>query len=441
MPDWRDEIRARLAPLGLRPEREAEIVEELAQHLDDRYRESLTAGHDETIAAAAAWQELERLDVLGRELAASEQAEPAELAPPGSSQSGWWPAGLWQDLRHGLRSLRKQPIFTATVLVALALSVGPVTAALSLGSWLLWPPLPGVHDPDRLGVVRFGSWNVWGVAPMNVPYADVAELKGTMKTAVGLAGVEERSATLLAGDNVPRGVGLAYVTADFFSVLGVRLAAGRAFRADEDRLPLGAPVAVISEALARAQFGSATGALERRLVLNRHPLTVIGVAGDGFRGVTTSSNVDVWITGATFPYLGEASPGFIDYLQRNGRFDQFVARLAPAADFRQLEAELGLLVPRLADLAKREVAARVFPKLGLDPFARFRMRVQLYALQAVCGVLLLLGCANVANLLIARAIRREPEMATRKALGATPFHLMQGQLVHRFHFSARNSAS
>lgn len=439
MPEWRPEIRARLASLRLRPEREIEIVEEIAQHLEDRYGEMRAAGKDDADAAAAAWRELEANDVLTREVARSERSAPLELPPPGAPAPGRWLAALWQDCRYAARSLRQQPMFTATILIALALSIGPVTAIVSLGNWLFWRPVPGVSGADRLGLVWFGQWRgdgrVVSVSPSGLSRLNLADLRTAMKSATGFAGVQESSASLIVGESVPRVIPLAQVTGDFFEVLGVRAAAGRTFSADEDRPPLGAPVAVVSAGLATTEFGSLQAAIGRRLTLDRKPFTVIGVAPPAFGGITNTSNVNVWITGATGAYLSGRGDDGRPENRSDGMFYLFVARLAPAFTFSQFEAELGALTRGLADAhpqenAKyREVTARVFPRLGLEALMRPRMQSTLNVLLAMAGLLLLLGCANVANMLIARAIRREPEAAIRQALGASGRRLLQLQLV------------
>ena len=436
MPEWRAEIRARLASLRLRPERETEIVEELAQHVEDRYREALAAGHDDARAAEIAAAELENAEVLGRELAAVEASPPSDLPAPGSSSRGSWPAALWHDVRHALRTLRRQPLFTATVLVALALSIGPLTAIASFSNWLFWRPLPGVTNPDGLAFVWFGYWKPTGaLTNANVSYFNIAEIRRDMKSAVGFAGVQEYSARFAVGDGEPRAVGLAEVTADFFDVLGVRMAAGRAFRADEDRPPLGAPVVIVTEELAIGTFGSPHEALDKRVVLNRRPFTIIGVTPRGFRGVTSLSTVEAWITGASQRYLTGHGRDDDPQTRGGGRFAQFVARLAPGADSRQLEAELSTLAVRLAHEHPgendkfRAVRARVFPKLGLPVLARHGMTLVTTTMFTLGGVLLLLGCANVANVLVARAIRRAPELAVRQALGASLARLIQSELV------------
>src|SRR5687768_11190851 len=127
---WRDEIRRRLEPLRLPPIREAEIIEEVAQHLEDRYRELRVLGRDDETAAADAWRELDEADVLGREVGRVETRAPLELPPPGAPARGRWLGTLWQDVRYAGRTLARSPGFSLTVLLAVALSIGPTTAIL-----------------------------------------------------------------------------------------------------------------------------------------------------------------------------------------------------------------------------------------------------------------------------------------------------------------------
>jgi len=436
MPEWRTEIRARLAALGLRPERELEIVEEVAQHLDDRYREMCARGVGAADAEAGAWLELDQDDVLAREVARVERPQPLELPPPGAPARGRWVTALWQDVRMSARALRKQPLFTATVVCALALAIGPTTAVLSFGNWLFWRPLPGIANPDRLAMVQFG-YDVRAMRVItNVTYPNIADLRSELKTADGFAGVDKSRGSLLVGTDAARAVAFSAVTADFFEVVGARPVAGRAFTPDDDRDPGGAPVAVISAGLATRSFGSPEAALGQRVLLNRRPLTVIGVASPRFAGIEADSTVEVWITGATSWYLpstGEMLPP-VDRSQ-GVSFNSFVARVVPGGSFVQLEAELTARMRALAQAFPREnkqfasSTATVYPGLGVNPLVRPSRRYVVGLLFTIGSVLLILGCANVANMLVARAVRREQETAVRKALGASGWRLVQLQLT------------
>ncbi len=183
MPDWRSDIRARLASLNLPPERETEIVEEVAQHLEDRFREFLSAGRTASEAEAAAWRELEAQDTLRREVSAVERSSPPELPPPEARSPAWWLESLIQDVRYALRTSRKNPGFAIAVLVTLALSIGSTTAVISIGNWLLWRPIPGV-TARGIAQVYFGRWHEGGgVSPSGVSYANISADPGPFQNA------------------------------------------------------------------------------------------------------------------------------------------------------------------------------------------------------------------------------------------------------------------
>jgi putative ABC transport system permease protein len=446
MREWRDEIRARLAPLRLWPEREANIVEEVAQHLDDRYRAWRAAGHDHDEAVAAAWRELEEGQVLEREIARIERPQPLELPPPGAPARGRWVAALWRDVRTAGRALRQQPVFTFTVIAALALSIGPTTAVVSFGNWLFWRPLPGVPRSADLAVVSFAQVSGEQANVMSISYPNLEDIRQAMKTSDGLAGAQEGpQANLVAASDLPRIVQMGYVTANFFNVLGVRTVAGRAFVPEDDRWPT-EPVAIVGHALAIRLFGSPEDAIDKHLTLNQHDYRVIGVAPPGFVGTSTPGLIEVWIPGATWGYLF-GRPDNQTYLTRGeGLFTTFIARRAPEATFPQLEAEFSGLARGLSDAHPEDnrkfakVTARVYPGLGPDPPSRPRLRSMFNILLTIGGVLLVLGCANVANMLVARSIRREQETAVRKALGASAWRLVQLQLVESWMLSALGAA-
>jgi predicted permease len=443
MPDWHAEIRRRLVPSALRPTREMEIVEEIGQHLEDRYTSLRARGASEEEAVAGAWRELDESDALANAMSRLESPAPAPLPPPGASPSGGWLGTLWQDIRYSGRALRSSPAFSVPALLAIALSIGPVTAILSIGNWLLWRPHPGVADARSLAAVWFGHWRQSrasvSFSPSGVSYDNLAAIRSHARSITGIAGVQESSSSVSVAGGLPRQVGTAIVTANFFEVLGVRVS-GRSFTPDEDRGPFGSPVVVISHELAQSAFGSVQESLGQSITLNSQPYTIVGVAPPSFGGISNTGGIEVWLTGATWSHLNHVKES------RDDVFHEFVVRAAPARTFAEVESELTLLTRQLVDADPAEnresggVTPRVFPGLGLPPLTRTRTATVVSTMVAVGAVLLLLGCANVANLLMFRVARRGHEIAIRQALGASRWRLMQLQMMESWLLSIAGAA-
>jgi predicted permease len=442
---WRRELVERLSPLGLKPDREAEIVEELAQHLEDRVRDLVALGFEPAAARSAALQDLDAPGELARRLAEI-VPQPLNLPPPGAPARGRWLQARWQDVRHSIRSLRRSPAFTVTVIATLGLTIGPTTAMLSIGNWLLWRPTPGVRDPDRLGIVYVAEWSDRGFSPRGVSYLNLADLRRTARTVSGIAGFQEGSGSLAADNLSPAVVQAGWVTAGFFDVLGVPMVAGRPFRAEDDQPPAGAQVSVISDALARRAFGGPAAAVGGRLMLNGRPLTIIGVLPPAFVGSGPFSRVDVWYPGATYGYVNHFTRQSRWTTRDDGLFYSFVVGLAPGASFANAQAELDALVRGLAaqypteNIELKGVRARLVAGLGTAILQRENYQRLVSVLLAVGGALLLLGSANVANLLMARSIGRRREHTLRRALGASRSRLVLLQLTEALLLAAGGGA-
>lgn len=436
MTDWNAELKSRLAGLTVRPEREADILDELAQHLDDEVRMRVGGGMDPGAARLEALSELDAPGELARRLIECETRPPLALPPPGAPARGRWFTARVSDVRYSIRTLRRSPAFALTVIITLALTIGPTTAILSVGNWLVWRPVPGVRDQGQLVEAQTGQWkdkNTGDGTIVSVSYLNLRDLREAGQTFVGLAGVQESNAHL-AGDAIPpTDATVSWVTADAFDVLGVPFVAGRSFLPEEDAGPSGSPVMVVNEDLAERAFGSASGAIGQRLTLNGLPMTVVGVVASRFHGLTPTSFVDVWYPVSTYAYVNRFSDPSRFINRGGGLLSSFVIRLAPGKTMQALQAELDVLLPALAERYPdenkdfRAVSARLRP--GLGSAYRDRSASMVSTLVTIGAVLLVLGCANVANVLMLRAVRTARERAIRLALGASRARLVALQLT------------
>lgn len=435
MPDWSGEIRRRLSAVRLPPEREAGIVDEVAQHLEDRYQSLLTSGQPAAEAERRAWQELEGDDDLSRLLSANEPPQRPSLAGLEVAPRGRLLRSLWHDVRYAARNLRKRPILSATIIVTLAISLGPTAAVIGMADALFFRPLPVIAGQDRLLRYAFGTPMRDGLIPHAMSYANLSEIRNGATTVVGIAGQTSISCGLAVDGVVPRlALGTA-TTANYFDVLGVRVIAGRTFRSEEDSPPGGDPVMVLNEKLARALLGAPDAAVGRAVLVNSVPFTVIGVTPAGFLGTSASRPSEFWIPGMSYRRANNVQPSGWAYGPNEGPFDDYIVRMAAGASLAQTTAEL---TARTRALVARELDSHspfqtIVPILqpGLAAPASLQA-VALHAMQligAVAGLLVLLGMTNVANLLIFTGLASGHDVAVRKALGASAGRLLQLRLV------------
>ena len=434
MPEWRVEVLRRLARARLRPEREAAIADEVAQHLDDRYRALIAAGYTAEAAERASWRELDESDMLGQRLAGIDVAPPS-LAHLETAPSGHVLRSLRQDLRYALRSLLNQPLLATTVVVTLALSLGPTTAVLGVANALFVRPVPGIADQHRLLNVAFGSAREQGYSPWFISYANAADITRDATTVTAMAGHQPVDAAIAADGAAPRRERGAAVSVNYFGLLGVRPVAGRDFVPDDDGQPGGAPVVLVSERVARTLFESSGTALGRSVVVNGTAFTVIGIMPEEFAGTDINNRASFWVTGMAYARATNLPTARWRYGTDRGPFYLFVVRMAPGATVAQTTAELLSRTRAIADrdLEQGNPFRTVGPILqpgfaapaSLRPVATRAMSL----IGTVAGLLVLLGVANVANLLIFRGVATRRDVAIRKALGASAGRLVQLRLI------------
>jgi macrolide transport system ATP-binding/permease protein len=342
---------------------------------------------------------------------------------------------LWQDLRFGVRMLIKKPGFTLVAVLTLALGIGVNTAIFSTVNGFILRPL-AVERPDDLVMATWGSkksseaWNRFSY-PNYVDYRDSNQVFSGLlvwqMTSAGISNSADRNAADQSRADVIWGE---LVSGNYFDMLGVKAALGRTFSPEEDRVPNGHPVVVLGHNLWRQRFTGDPSIVGKQIYLNGFPFTVIGVGPPEFKGVKFAIRQDFWA-----PTMMAARFAFPDqwHTRRGSQGWNMLGRLKPGVTIEQAKADLNRIADNLA-VAYPETNAdariQVLPEVkgrfyDVSDFLGF---MGLMAM-SVAGLVLLISCANVANLLLARAAARSREIGVRLALGAGRIRIIRQLLT------------
>jgi predicted permease len=329
---------------------------------------------------------------------------------------------LVQDIRYALRQLRKSPGFTLTAVLTLALGIGANTTILSWISSTLLNPIPGVTRTGNMFTIMRGERTEHPSPPLSYP--DYVDLRDRAKSISGLMAYHDDNMTI-TGSAKPERIYGTLASANYFEVLGVRPILGRTFLPLQPAERMGAAEAVLGYELWQRQFAGDPSIIGKTIQINLHTFTIVGVAPKGFVGSNSGLRSDLWLP------LGMCHQvwGWDPLEDRGKSFLNSLAVLRPGVDRHQAETELNLLMQHIA--SQYPEAHQGQNQISTDPLWRSPFGANVYLagtlpiLLALAAVLLLLACANVANLLLVRSVARRREFAIRLAMGASRWRLVR----------------
>jgi predicted permease len=438
MPDWKERLRKLLAEKKVSPAVAEDVAEELAQHLEMRYQEELAGGASPQAAEERVLREISGLAGRGELLSLRAAREKPVLEPAVDGGSAGYIGALWYDFRYACRRLRLSPGVAVAAILSLMLGIGANTAIFELLNALRLRTLPIAH-PEQLTYVHLANMNgargnYSSTEPLltNAQWEQVRDQQQAF-TGIGAWGEDRLD---IAPQGEVRPVNAIEVSGELFNMLGVAPAAGRLFSAADDR-PGCAGGVVLSNDFWRREYGGDPAAVGRTLTLEHHPFSIIGVAAAGFYGLNVGRSFDLAI-----PLCAEAVLGGQDSRVKSGTtwWLTVMGRLKPGVTTAQAASQLAAASPAIFD----STLPKHYPPVSIAGYRAMKLTAEsaergvsglreqyttsLLSLFAIASLVLLIACANLANLMLAQAGARQKEIAIRLALGASRLRLVRQSL-------------